>query len=104
MLLKKFYGGNTEGDGKISKCVGPGTCEFHENVQKYSILTKLFRVKRACLYQTQKAMYLFLCELERSGNPRSELSLRIGAQRKSVKRNPRNEFPTVGEILKSIAV
>ncbi|MGV8094217.1 MAG: hypothetical protein AB2L24_20335 [Mangrovibacterium sp.] len=50
-------------------------------------------MKRACLYQTQKVRDKFLCELERSGNPRSELSLR----------NPRSEFHTVGEILKSIA-
>jgi hypothetical protein len=42
-------------------------------------------MKRACLHQTQKVMDKFLCELERSGNPRSE-------------------FHPVGEILKSIAV
>jgi hypothetical protein len=40
-------------------------------------------MKRACLYQTQKTMDKFLCEL----------SLR----------NPRSEFHTVGEVLKSIA-
>jgi hypothetical protein len=42
-------------------------------------------MKRACLYQRKMTMSKFLCELERSGNPRSE-------------------FHTVGERLKSIAV
>jgi hypothetical protein len=51
-------------------------------------------MKRVCLHQTRKLMDIFLCELERSGNPRSELSLR----------NPRREFHPVGSLVKRTAV